>query len=446
LRIAIPITGSRGDIQPFVALGMGLQTEGHEVCLATHADFSDFIRNRGLEFFPIVNGARVLHETEAGQRMIHAGTNPLLFIREYARLREPLMCDLIHGCWRACRDADLILIPTTALLPGLAAAEKLRLPIILASLQPAIPTRFLVNCLVPRWPGWLPLGGLYNLLSHYLVAEWFWQLQRETVNRARREVLGLPPLPLWGLSPQLFSETPSLHGYSPTVIPKPPDWRANHRLTGFWFLQTRRDWQPPAALVQFLEAGSPPVCIGFGSMQNANAQETTELVVQALARAGRRGILVTGWGGLGTVRPSADIFVIEAVPYDWLFPYTAAVVHHGGVGTTAAALRAGVPSVIVPFMADQPFWGRRVFELGAGPKPIPRSRLTVDRLADALRVAVEDKAMRTQAAAIGRQIRTEDGVGLAVEAIHEWHRSLPGPHRERHPWRTNRSRPSIMAY
>jgi sterol 3beta-glucosyltransferase len=446
LRIVIPITGSRGDIQPFVALGMGLQSSGHEVCLATHTDFAKLIRSRSLEFFPILEGARNLHETEAGQRMIHAGANPFHFIREYVRLREPLMGELLYGCWQACRGADLIIVPTTALLPGLTAAEKLDLPVVLAALQPSIPTRFRGSCLVPHWPGWLPLSSLYNLLSHYVVAESFWQMQRKTVNQARRDALGLPPLPVWGPSPRLFAETPSLQGYSPTVVPRPPDWRANHRLTGYWFLETEVDWQPPVELVQFLEAGPPPVCIGFGSMQNANPCETTELVLRALRRAGRRGILVTGWGGLGEVGQSADVFVIESVPYDWLFPYAEAIVHHGGAGTTAAALRAGVPSIIVPYMADQPFWGRRVFALGAGPRPILRRRLTVERLAKALSRAVEDKAMRARAAAIGWQIRAEDGVGAAVEVIDEWHCTPRDQHRARQAWHRKRARPTIPAY
>jgi sterol 3beta-glucosyltransferase len=422
LRIAIPVTGSRGDVQPFIALGIGLQASGHDVCLATHADFKDFIRSRDLGFFPIEDSARALHETDAGQRMFHAGANPFVFIREYARLREPLMRSLIRGCWLACRDADVILIPTTALLLGLSAAEKLGRPIVLASLQPTIPTRFLASCLLPRFPTWLPLGRAYNLLSHYLVAEWFWQWQREAVNRARQEVLGLPPLPLWGLSPRLFWDTPSLHGYSSTVIPKPPDWTERQRLTGFWCLETGKDWQPPARLVDFLEAGPPPVCVGFGSMPNPSVYETTELVVRALARAGQRGILLTGWGGLTETAASDDVFVMDSVPHDWLFPYTAAVVHHGGAGTLAAAVRAGIPSIVVPFMGDQPFWGRRLFELGVAPKPIPRAELSVNRLADALSFVTQDQAIRAQAAALGRRVQAEDGVARAVDAFEEWYR------------------------
>jgi sterol 3beta-glucosyltransferase len=421
LRIVIPITGSRGDVQPFIALGIGLRTVGHEVCLATHADFSELILSRGLEFFPIEDGSRALHETETGQRMFNAGTNPFIFVREFVRLREPLLPGLIHSCYQASRDADVLVIPSTATLLGLTVAEKRGLPMIMAALQPAFPTRFMVNCLFPSFPAWLPLRGLYNLSSHYVVAECFWQLQRKAFNRARQEVLDLPPFPLWGPSPQVFRETPSLHGYSPTVVPKPPDWGTKDRQTGYWFLETGKAWQPPAELVRFLEAGPPPVCVGFGSMPNPNLEETTDLVVQALTRTGQRGILLTGWGGLAEAPDNEDMFSLESAPHDWLFPYAAAVVHHGGAGTTAAALRAGVPSVIIPFMADQPFWGRRVFELGAGPKPIPRRKLSVDRLAEAIGSATVEPSMRSRAAELSRQIRAEEGVARAVEAFQEWH-------------------------
>ena len=213
--------------------------------------------------------------------MFNAGKNPFIFIREFVRLREPLLRDLVHACHQACRDADVLVIPTTAVLLGLTAAEKLGLPVVLATLQPTLPTRFLANCLLPPSPSWLPVASLYNLLSHYVVAECFWQLQREAVNRARQEVLGLPSLPFWGLSPRFFRETPSLHGYSPTVVPKPADWNGKHRLTGYWFLETGKTWQPPAELVRFLEAGPAPVCVGFGSMPNPKLRETTDLVVRA---------------------------------------------------------------------------------------------------------------------------------------------------------------------
>jgi UDP:flavonoid glycosyltransferase YjiC (YdhE family) len=190
-------------------------------------------------------------------------------------------------------------------------------------------------------------------------------------------------------------------------------------VTGFWFLDAPAGRRLDPRLIDFLEDGPPPVCVGFGSMNAGDAEAATTMVTEALARTGQRGILLTGWGGLAAGWTSDRILVIEAAPHDWLFPRVAAVVHHGGAGTTAAVLRAGIPSIAVPFMADQPFWAQRVFALGAGPRPIPRHRLSVERLAQALRLAGQP-AVRTRALALSQQIRAEDGVGRAV-ALFEDH-------------------------
>jgi sterol 3beta-glucosyltransferase len=178
----------------------------------------------------------------------------------------------------------------------------------------------------------------------------------------------------------------------------------------------------------FLEAGPPPVYVGFGSMHNRDADQVTALVVEALDRAGQRGILFAGWNGLGQVTNSDRLLLLESsTPHDWLFPRMAAVVHHGGAGTTAAALRAGVPAVIVPYMSDQPFWARRVHELGAGPLPVPRGRLSVRRLAEGIHHAVTNPAHRARAAELGRAIRAEDGVGCAVRLFEEHAQTLGLP-------------------
>ena len=169
----------------------------------------------------------------------------------------------------------------------------------------------------------------------------------------------------------------------------------------------------------FLEAGSPPVYIGFGSMSSREPEATTRLVIEALRRVGQRAILLSGWGGLQKTDLPDMVFMGESLPHAWLFPRVAAVVHHGGAGTTAAGLRAGVPSITVPFFGDQPFWGRRIAELGVGPEPIPRRRLTVERLASAIQQAVGDDGMRLRAAKLGARIRAEDGIAGAVEIIRQ---------------------------
>jgi UDP:flavonoid glycosyltransferase YjiC (YdhE family) len=205
------------------------------------------------------------------------------------------------------------------------------------------------------------------------------------------------------------------------VIPKPADWDEHAHLTGYWFLNHSPKWQPHAKLIDFLEAGPPPVYIGFGSMMPANMQQTTELVLEALRQSGQRGILAQGWGGLEQPDLPDDVLMLRVAPHDWLFPRMAAVVHHGGAGTTSAGLRAGVPSIVVPFGADQPFWGNRIYELGAGPQPIPYRRLTIQRLNDAICSVVADQAMRQRAAMLGKRIQTEDGVAQAIGIIEQLH-------------------------
>jgi UDP:flavonoid glycosyltransferase YjiC (YdhE family) len=241
---------------------------------------------------------------------------------------------------------------------------------------------------------------------------------RSLIDGWREQTLGLPPYSFGGpLSRWKRRRPPYFYGFSPTVVPRAREWGAEVHVTGYWFRETNADWRPPADLADFLDAGPPPVFVGFGSMTGRDSQATTELVVSALARCRRRGVLLGGWGGLGAGALPDDVFRLDAAPFEWLFPRMSVVVHHGGAGTTAAGLRAGVPNVVVPFFGDQHFWGWRIQKLGAGPKPIPHSRLSADRLARALRRSLGDDEMRSRAARVGERIRREDGVAAAVEAI-----------------------------
>jgi sterol 3beta-glucosyltransferase len=190
-------------------------------------------------------------------------------------------------------------------------------------------------------------------------------------------------------------------------------------VTGYWFLDPAEDWMPAPALVDFLAAGPPPVYVGFGSMSSRKPEETTALILGALARTGQRGIIHAGWGGMQRADLPDSVLMIDGVPFSWLFPRVAVVVHHGGAGTTSAGLRAGVPAVVVPFFGDQPYWGQRVADLGVGPAPIPRKKLTAERLAQAIQVAVTDHAMRQRAAELGTKIRAEDGVACAVAVVEQ---------------------------
>jgi len=318
----------------------------------------------------------------------------------------------------ACRDADAVVLSNEAIIPGFhQIAEALGAPHCTGLLQPVRPTRAFPSPFTPALPRWWPLRGAYNLASHHLFLRAFAHFFRGVVPLLRAEH-GLPPISrreVW--RGEEAAAAPILFGFSPSVVPRPRDWPPRAQVAGYWFLDTHEGWQPPEELSAFLDAGPPPVYVGFGSMVTRDPQAATELVLEALRRSGQRGVLLTSSGAFIEEGLPGEVLAVRSAPHDWLFPRMAAVVHHGGAGTTSAGLRAGVPSVLVPFFADQPFWGRTVHELGVGPRPVPHKRLTADRLAAAIGRAVSDEAMRERAADLGERIRAEDGVGRALEIL-----------------------------
>ena len=427
MRIALVTLGSLGDVYPFVALGLGLQAAGHDVLVVTHTPFEQIVRERGLHFAPVDIDPRTLLEHEEGRSWLDTGGNALLFFRQFSRIAELLIRQALVDCWHACQGTEAIVYSTIGFAIARPIAEKLGVPSFMAALYPVAPTRAFASPYFPAAPAWLPFGrGYYNRQTHLLAMFAFWQLVRPVVNRALREVLDIPPLsPGWLLSQVRQGRITVLYTYSPSVVPRPPDWGNWNHVTGYWFLDHQPNWQPPAGLVDFLASGPPPVYIGFGSMNSRSPQEMTEIVLKALARSRQRGILLTGWGGLSKADLPTEVFKVDEVAHDWLFPRVAAVVHHGGSGTTGAGLRAGIPTVIVPFFGDQPFWGRRVYELGVGPRPIPRKQLSVEWLADAISTAASDTNMRARAAALGERIRAENGAARAVEILGRYLQDSP---------------------
>jgi len=418
MRITILAIGTRGDVQPCLALGLGLQRTGHTVRFAAADDLQTFVGDWGLEFFPLGINMHQLQETVAGQRLLETGGNVFSGLRQMVRLFWPFLEHMLDSTWQACQGAQAIIFSTLG-IGAYHVAEKLGVPCAWALIVPAFTrTRAFPSLVAPA----LPLGGAYNWLTHVFFEQFTQQVAGRFVNRWRRERLNLPPLPLhrWPYATLHGQPVPRLYSYSPLVIPKPADWDAHAHVTGYWFLDHPPDWQPPAALVDFLAAGPPPVYVGFGSLMPAHTERTTALVLEALRRSGQRGLLAQGWGALQQSELPDDVLMLQAAPHDWLFPRMRAVVHHGGAGTTAAGLRAGVPSVVVPFGADQPFWGRTVHQLGVGPRPIPYKSLTVQRLAEAIHIATSDQALRQRAAALGKQLRSEDGVTQAVKIVEQY--------------------------
>ncbi|WP_199313426.1 glycosyltransferase [Leptolyngbya sp. FACHB-671] len=330
---------------------------------------------------------------------------------------QPLVAQAIADSWTACQGNDAIIFTATAVW-GYDIAKALGIPGFFASLMPQSSNP---DFPYPSLPPSLRLGSILNGLSYPLLMEAFGLVFRQSLNEFRRSQLHLPPIPFGRIYRRLDRlPTPALYGYSSSVVPKPKNWRDHIQVTGYWFLDQATDWQPSQALLDFLAAGSSPVYVGFGSMSGEDAAHFTQIILEALKQIGQRGILLTGWGGIAQTELPDDVFLLSSVPHDWLFPRMAAIIHHGGAGTTAAALRAGVPSVVVPFFGDQPFWGNRVMKLGTSPSPIPKAQLTVDRLAAAITTAVTDSVMQKQAKAIGVKIRAEDGVQQAIKVVERY--------------------------
>jgi UDP:flavonoid glycosyltransferase YjiC (YdhE family) len=404
--------GSHGDVLPIVALGKGLQEAGHQVRVATFENFAEMVAQHGLDFHPIRGSSLSILNAGGGLELAKAGQNVIRMwsavMQSFGALAQSYARDLSSP---VLRETDLIVNQLPGGLYGYDLAEKLDLPMFAAAVMPLARTRSFPMLAFPSLFACIP--G-YNTATYRIAEQLVWQWFRPTINRWRRETLGLPKQSFWGyFDEQATSRMPILNGFSAHVVTRPPDWGEHVHITGYWFPEDET-WQPPDNLRRFIEASSPPVFIGFGSMPVRDPTRTTAIILQALRQSGLRGILHAGWARLGSNNLPDNVFKIDYAPYGWLFPRMAAVVHHGGSGTTAWGLRAGVPSLVVPLLFDQFYWGRRVFALGVGPKPIPRRKLSAPRLTQALTLATTDTSMRQRAAVLGEKIRAEDGIKTAL--------------------------------
>jgi len=353
--------------------------------------------------------------------LVGAGRNPLKYARRFRPLLRPHVEGGLRDCLAACADADAVLY-TPLGFAGFMAAEHLRLPSVGSMVEPLfVRSDAYPSAVLGRPPSIPALGGMYNRLSHPVVEQLYWRVMEPLVADAR-EKIGLPPMPT--LQSPLVEihrrRRPLLLGWSRHVLPADPRTEDRRPTTGYWFLDHDRGWEPLDKLRRFLEEGEPPVALGLGSMTGVEAAKTERIVsrtAEALGRTGLRGVLLSDGEGLDDRLPQNVIRVPGEVPYDWLFPRVAAAVHHGGAGTVAAALRAGLPSVVVPVLPDQAFWAHRVFSLGAAPPPIPQRERTAETLSNAILRAASDPKMRRRCEALAAQITAEHGITRAVEAF-----------------------------
>jgi UDP:flavonoid glycosyltransferase YjiC (YdhE family) len=414
MKIVITSHGTRGDVQPYLALAVGLQQAGHQVTLATSYNYTDWIQSYGVQTHPTAFSMQEFTQRPEARAVMKSGN----FIRG-ARLMRDMMrqnSEAQAAVWEAIETAEFVIqSPTSSGV--LEALSQRGLPGLFALPLPFAPTRAFPSFFMPVR---FSLGGGSNYLTHVLMHRVLWSAMGEPMTNPLRKKLGLPT---WHSYGELMAQgrrlgTPWLYGFSAHVIPKPADWDEHQHVVGYWFLDSQPGWSPPADLMHFLESGPPPVYVGFGSMGYDDPEGQTRLALRALELSGQRGVLLTGWGGLTRQSTPPNVFFVDNVPHAWLFPRMAAVIHHGGAGTTAAGLRAGVPNIITPVApSDQVAWADRVVQLGVGPRASSIKNLTAEKLAAAIQTAVSDNAMRARAAALGEKIRTENGVARAVEII-----------------------------
>ncbi|NDJ52621.1 MAG: glycosyltransferase family 1 protein [Chloroflexi bacterium] len=412
MHITILALGSRGDVQPLVALGKGLKQAGHEVRLATFENFAQLVMGAGLDYHKvpgnsqdILDGVVGFSEDDLFSGMTDISVAFSSLIDEYVEaFSSPHLL-----------KTDLVINQLPSNLFGWDIAEAAGVPYISAAVIPLTETADFPLLLFPS----LPLGGGYYRFTYRLSNFVGERMLSSAVDQVRQR-FGLPSQPFWGHYSQLQEQkVPVLYGISPAVLPRPADWGEHIHIVGYWSLDDAADFNPPDDLLAFLDAGPAPVFIGFGSMPVQDPESTTRILIDALEKSGQRGILSRGWAAIGAEALPDSIHVVDYVPYSWLFPRMAAVVHHGGSGTTGAALGSGVPSLVVAFVGDQPYWGARTRDLGVGPGPIRFRDLDVDRLAYAIRIAATHPGMRERAAALGEKIRAEDGISAAVEVIEQ---------------------------
>ena len=420
MKIAITTVGTRGDLQPFIALGLGLKDVGHEVLIVSSKNEEAFVKNYGLAFFSLNVDIQKLMDGDEVQEM-SKGNNPLKFIVSHlkgSKKLKQLMVDTQTEIWTACQSSDIIIFHPGLPLGFFIAQEK-KLISVMANPFPVIATKDYPAILFYTSPR---LGGLFNKITHKIFEKIFWSLSKSAIvefwNKSVKTKMNFSVSPI---RQQIESGMPVINGYSKLFFNQPKDWQNNIHTTGNWFIDKEPNFVPPTELSNFIDNGEQPIYIGFGSMKEIESfKSTLNIIKQALDITKQRAVVGLGWSKISYSESIPDnIFLIENIPHSWLFPKMKTVIHHGGAGTTATGLRAGKPTIIIPHNADQPAWGQRVFELGVASNPIKKTQLTAYKLASAIRL-VQQPIIIANAEKLGQKLRKENGVKNAVKIINDY--------------------------
>ena len=404
--VTLLASGTRGDVQPYVALGIALRDAGYHVCVAAHDAFAPLVKNWDLEFFSLGENPSDLFAARENENALRAGRNPFTTLRAsftYWRNARPVYAQLVQRAWQAAQNSDALIFGLpTFWASELASAQNI--PGIQAFLQPLTPTRAF-PC--PLLPVTRSFGAFGNRVSYALVwttLRWAW---RDALQTGRRDL---------HIAPSFAANAPTttLYGLSETFVPRPRDYAPQQHITGYWFLPERA-YAPPDALEAFLRAGAPPVYLGFGSITPYAKQNMVAILTELSRKTRLRFVIPRAFWHAALARE--NFFAVDDVPHAWLYPRVRAAIHHGGAGTTASALRAGIPQIILPMYADTFFWGSRVFATGIGPRPLPAADVSADALAYRIEETLQSEQIAARARALSKKIARENGALRAVELL-----------------------------
>ncbi len=411
MRITMLTIGSTGDVRPYVLLGREMAKRGHEITIATFAPFRSMVEEAKLNFFPLSGDAM-----ELIGNVMKPGVNGTRFLNQLEKSLKKVLPTLLDDLMHAGEGAEAMCCTFFGSM-YYSIAEKYRIPCIQTQYFPVDPNS---QTPIASAPG-LHLGKGWNKTSYRLGYLLISLLEKRYLTNWRKEnglsvrkVVTHPDYELCGHT------IPVIYAISPIVMPRPKAWGEHIHMSGFWWDDEPCSYTPPEELQAFLQKGEKPIYIGFGSMVSGNMSKTYNTVIRAVRAANVRAVISLGWNSEKMHMKSDDrIFFADYVPHDWLFQQVSAVVHHGGAGTTASGLRAGKPTLVVPFGGDQPFWGSRVLSLGCGPRPIRRENLTVSRLTKALIDLTANGKYRVAAQEVSEQLRLEHGTQRAADLMEQ---------------------------
>jgi sterol 3beta-glucosyltransferase len=423
MKITLITSGSRGDVEPYVALAEGLRDSGHIVTIATEKRFEPFILEHGLIFFAIPGDTYAAINSPEGHKALNKKNNTEAFFNHLTNASAPMAADIVWQCLAACKNADHIICTHFSLHTAYFLSQQLSIPFSMASVNPMVgcATNEFHNMMFPPALDWLPvsIAKWYNLFSHKTVSELWWKSYKRIYTAGWKTACGLN---LPSKDPLKTAKPPlSLFGYSPNVLKKPKDWGSHQHVCGYWFLKANDDWSPPPGLEAFINDGPAPIYIGFGSMNNSMLKNGAleKLVLATIAQTKHRFVILKQGLNFEPGKIADNIFATGPVPFKYLFPKMRLLVHHGGAGTTALGLRAGIPSVLTPLIVDQRFWAWRVEKLHVGPAPLYWHSLTAPKLSSAINTWADNNSAKNRAFELGKKIEQEDGVATAVRIFNE---------------------------